>query len=78
MIVLGVLLLVNGLLLVISTFTTAAKVVQTPLYVLFCTILYRDNRESFHRPVSRKMFFGSIFGVLATLTALVVLGLTLH
>jgi hypothetical protein len=78
LIVLGVLMLVDGLLLLTSTSKTAAKVVQTPLYVLFWMILYQDNRERFHRPVSRKVFFGSIFGALATLTVFVLLGLTLH
>ena len=67
-----------GCFFVTSTFTTVAKVVQTALYASFCTILYLDNPERFHRPVSRKVAFWSIFGTLATLAALVVLGLTLH
>jgi hypothetical protein len=31
--------------------------------------------ESFHKPVSRKVIFWSIFGILAALAALVVIGL---
>ncbi len=40
--------------------------------------MYLDNPESFHKPVSRKVIFWSIFGTLAALAALVVLALIIH
>jgi uncharacterized membrane protein len=76
--VLGVLMLADVLLLVTSSLTTLAKAVQIPLYALFWTILYLDNRERFHRPVSRKVVFWSILGTLAALTVFVVLGLIIR
>jgi hypothetical protein len=78
LIVLGVLMLLDGLLLVTGTFTTLAKLAQTSLFGALCAILYLDNPERFHRPVSRKIAFWSIFGTVATLAALVVLGLVIR
>jgi hypothetical protein len=40
--------------------------------------MYLDNPESFHKPVSGKVIFWSIFGILAALATLVVLGLIIH
>jgi len=77
-IVLGVLMLVDGLLLVTGTFATLAKAIQIPLFVSFSYVMYLDNPERFHRPVSRKVAFWSIFGTVATLSALVVLGLVIR
>lgn len=75
---LGLLLFADGLLLLTSSFATLAKAVQLPLWAGFLYAMYLDNPESFHKPVSRKVIFWSLFSTLAALTALVVLGLTLH
>lgn len=68
---LGILLFADGLLLVTNSFTTLAKIAQLPLYAGFCYAMYQDDPESFHRPVSRKVIFWSIFGILAGLAAFV-------
>ncbi len=78
LIVLVVLMLVDGLLLVTGTFATPAKAVQIPLFASFVYVMYLDNPERFHRPASRKIAFWSIFGTVATLAALVVLGLVIR
>ena len=75
---LGLLLFADGLLLLTSSLTMPARAIQLPLGVGFLYAIYLDNPESFHKPVSRKVIFWSIFGTLAALAALVVLGLTLH
>jgi hypothetical protein len=71
---LGILLFADGLLLVTNSFTTLARVAQLPLYAGLCSAIYLDNPESFHRPVSRKVIFWSIFGILASLAALLAIG----
>jgi hypothetical protein len=76
--VLYVLLFVDGLLALSGSFTMLASAVQLPLWGGICFALYRENPESFHKPVSRKVVFWSIFGILAALTALVVLGMTVR
>ncbi len=68
---LGILLFADGLLLVTNSFTTLAKIAQLPLWAGFCYVMYLDDPESFHRPVSRKVIFWSIFGILAGLAAFV-------
>jgi hypothetical protein len=68
---LGILLFADGLLLVTNSFTTLAKIAQLPLYAGLCYAIYLDNPESFHRPVSHRVVFWSIFGILASLAAFV-------
>jgi len=70
-----VLLFADGLLVLSGSFTMLASAVQLPLWGGICFALYRENHESFHKPVSGKVIFWSIFGILAALAALVVLGL---
>jgi hypothetical protein len=75
---LGLLLFADGLLLLTNSLTMLGKAVQLPLWVGFLYAIYLDNPESFHKPVSRKVIFWSIFGTLMALSALVVLGLIIH
>jgi hypothetical protein len=75
---LGILLFADGLLLVTNSFTTLAKVAQLPLYAGLCYAMYLDDPESFHRPVSRKVIFSSIFGIPAGLAAFVAIGSIFH
>jgi hypothetical protein len=75
---LGLLLFADGLLFLTSSLTMLAKAVQLPLWIGFLYAMYLDNPESFHKPVSGKVIFWSIFGILAALAALVVLGLIIR
>jgi hypothetical protein len=76
--VLGLLLFADGLLLLAGSLTMFAKAVQLPLWGGFIYAMYLDNPESFHKTVSPKVIFWSIFGILAALAALVVLGLIIR
>ena len=75
---LSLLLFADGLLLLTGSLRMPARVVQLPLWGGFLYTMYLDNPESFHKPVSRKVIFWSIFGTLAALAALVVLALIIH
>jgi hypothetical protein len=78
LIALGVLTFVDGLLLVTGTFTAPAKAVLGPSFGLLGMALYEANPERFHRRLSRKVAFWSIFGTVAAFAALVVLGLIIR
>jgi hypothetical protein len=63
--VLSLLIFVDGLFLLTGSLTMPARAVQLPLWGGFLYAMYLDNPESFHKPVSRKVIFWSIFGTLA-------------
>jgi hypothetical protein len=68
----AVLLFVDGLFLLAGSHTRLAQWTQLPLWTAFMGIMYLEDPERFHQPVSRRL----ALPVLAVLAALAVWGLT--